>query len=182
MLMISSQTMMIVKLHQLGTESRWINTLYLDLYNTNKKKKAGRMLFSWTCYCQNIIKEPGFDWRFETFIKYTKFFHMSAPKLFNLLFQPNRFLHLKLKLYIASSCGRRPNNSAPVIKTRIFIFCFTFCTVCNCVNKSQLSMEKGDENLMLSHLENGSAHSENNGAKQKRKFLLKGVSTEFSQH
>ena len=43
-------------------------------------------------------------------------------------------------------------------------------------------MEEGDENLMLSHLENGSAHGENNGAKQKRKFLLKGVSTEFSQH
>ena len=106
----------------------------------------------------------------------------SKEELFN-FFQPNRFLPLKLKLYIASSCGRMPNNSAPVIKTRIFIFCFTFWTVCNCVNnKSQLSMEERDENLMLSHLENGSAHSENNGAKQKRKFLLKGVSTEFSQH
>ena len=43
-------------------------------------------------------------------------------------------------------------------------------------------MEERDENLMLSHLENGSAHSENNRAKQKRKFLLKGVSTEFNQH
>ena len=43
-------------------------------------------------------------------------------------------------------------------------------------------MEEGDENLMLSDLENGSAHSENNEAKQKRKPLLKGVSTEFSQH
>ena len=75
-----------------------------------------------------------------------------------------------------------PNNSAPVIKTRIFIFYFTFCTVCNCVNKSHLSMEEEEENLVLSDLENGSAHSENNGAKQKRKPLLKGVSTEFSQH
>ena len=43
-------------------------------------------------------------------------------------------------------------------------------------------MEEGDENLMLSHLENGSEHSKNNGAKQQRKFLLKGVSKEFSQH
>ena len=43
-------------------------------------------------------------------------------------------------------------------------------------------MEEGDENLVLSDLENGSQHSKNNGAKQKRKFLLKGVSTEFSQH
>ena len=43
-------------------------------------------------------------------------------------------------------------------------------------------MEEGDENLMLSHLENGSAHSKNNGTKQKRKPLRKGVSTEFSQH
>ena len=43
-------------------------------------------------------------------------------------------------------------------------------------------MEEGDENLVLSDLENGSPHSENNGAKQKRKPLLKGVSTEFSQH
>ena len=62
------------------------------------------------------------------------------------------------------------------------MFCLTFWTVCNCVNKSQLSMEEGDENVMLSHLENGSAHSKNNGAKQKRKPLRKGVSTEFIQH
>ena len=75
-----------------------------------------------------------------------------------------------------------PNNSAPVIKSRIFSFCFTFCTVCNCVNKSQLSMEEEEENLVMSELENGSEHSKNNGAKQQRKFLLKGVSTEFSQH
>ena len=43
-------------------------------------------------------------------------------------------------------------------------------------------MEEGDENLMLSLLENGSAHSKNKGAKQKRKPLRKGVITEFSQH
>ena len=43
-------------------------------------------------------------------------------------------------------------------------------------------MEEGEENLMLSHLGNGSPHSKNNVAKQKRKPLLKGVSTEFSQH
>ena len=43
-------------------------------------------------------------------------------------------------------------------------------------------MEEGDENLMLSHLENGSAHSKNNAAKQKRKPFRKGVSTEFSLH
>ena len=43
-------------------------------------------------------------------------------------------------------------------------------------------MEEGDENLMLSHLENGSAQSKNNGAKQKRKPLRKGVITEFSLH
>ena len=43
-------------------------------------------------------------------------------------------------------------------------------------------MEEGNENLVLSHLENGSAQSENNGAKQKRKPLRKGVSTEFSLH
>ena len=43
-------------------------------------------------------------------------------------------------------------------------------------------MEEEEENLVLSDLENGSPHSENNGAKQKRKPLLKGVSTEFSQH
>ena len=43
-------------------------------------------------------------------------------------------------------------------------------------------MEEKEENLMLSYLEDGSPRSENNGAKQKRKPLLKGVSTEFSQH
>lgn len=43
-------------------------------------------------------------------------------------------------------------------------------------------MEEGDEDLMLLHLESGSPHSKNNGAKQKRKPLRKGVSTEFSQH
>ena len=50
------------------------------------------------------------------------------------------------------------------------------------MNKSQLSMEEEEENVMLSDLENGSAHSKNNEAKQKRKPLLKGVSTKFSQH
>ena len=50
------------------------------------------------------------------------------------------------------------------------------------MNKSQLSMEEKEENLMLSDPENGSAHSKNNEAKQKRKPLRKGVSTEFSQH
>ena len=145
--------MMIVKLQRLGTERKWTNTLSRSLTEDLK------LLLS-TC---------------NSFI-------CQLQKLFNLLFQPNRFLHLKLKLYIASSCGRIPNNSVPAIKTRIFIFCFTFCTVCNWVNKSQLSMEEEDENLMLSDLEHGSAHSKNNGAKQKRKPLLKGVSTEFSQH
>ena len=43
-------------------------------------------------------------------------------------------------------------------------------------------MEEEEENLVMSELENGSEHSKNNGAKQQRKFLLKGVSTEFSQH
>ena len=43
-------------------------------------------------------------------------------------------------------------------------------------------MEEEEENLVLSYLENGSAHSKNNGEKQQRKFLLKRVSTEFSQH
>ena len=145
--------MMIAKLQQLGTESKLTNTL------------SGVWLKIWNSYWVHVIP-----------------FICQLQKLFNLLFQPNRFLHLKLKLYIASSCGRIPNNSVPAIKTRIFIFCFTFCTVCNWVNKSQLSMEEEDENLMLSGLENGSAHSENNEAKQKRKPLLKGVSTEFSQH
>ena len=43
-------------------------------------------------------------------------------------------------------------------------------------------MEEEEENLVLSYLENSSARSKNNGEKQQRKFLLKRVSTEFSQH
>ena len=43
-------------------------------------------------------------------------------------------------------------------------------------------MEEEEENLVLSDLDNSSEHSKNNGAKQQRKFLLKGVSTEFIQH
>ena len=43
-------------------------------------------------------------------------------------------------------------------------------------------MEEEEENLELSDVGNGSPRSKNNGEKKQRKFLLKEVSTEFSQH
>ena len=43
-------------------------------------------------------------------------------------------------------------------------------------------MEEEEENLELSDVGNGSPRSKNNGEKKQTKFLLKGVSTEFSQH
>ena len=113
---------MIVKLQQLGTESTELTLCILTFIIIVRRKKQ----VEYNCH-EHVFAKISYESRGLTedsrlSLSTRNSFMCQLQKLFNLLFQPNRFLHLKLKLYIASSCERRPNNSAPVIKTRIFIF------------------------------------------------------------